>query len=71
MILNNELDEAMGFKKLKEYDDDEDESGYASPKEENDEDFYLLKRKEDRISYMIMKNFTEFSVLVIINNVTI
>lgn len=55
----------MGFKKLKEYDDDEDESGYASPNDANDEDFYVLKRKEDRISNMIMKNFTEFSVLVI------
>jgi hypothetical protein len=66
-ILNSELDENMGFDRDKDDDDDEDESRYNSSNDGNDPDFYSLKKKEDMISRLIMRNFQEFSVQVGLN----
>jgi hypothetical protein len=64
-ILNSELDENIGFENDKDSDDDEDESRYNYLND--DTDFFTLKKKEDKISRMIMRNFTEFSAQVGLN----
>ena len=56
----------MGFKMFKTYNEGSEDEVYDSP-EENDEenDFYYLKRKEDQIAEFIMENYIEISYQVI------
>lgn len=60
--IRNEIEEIKGFKKFKRYLDDDDDEPYDSPEEDDEvNDFYYLKRKEDNIAELVMKNFHELS----------
>ncbi|CAI2368219.1 unnamed protein product [Moneuplotes crassus] len=67
--IRKELDEVMGYKKSKKQNQDSEEEPYDSPDEDDEvNDFYYLKRKEDFIAELIMKNYTELSTLVNLYN---
>jgi len=52
----------MNVKEPKKYNNDSDPELYDSPDEDDDvNDFYYLKRKEDRLAELIMNNYQELS----------
>jgi hypothetical protein len=58
--IKKEISEVMGIKKFKAYTGDTDEDYDSESGNDEENDFYYLKRKEDEIAEFIYKNYIQF-----------